>query len=252
MNYSTGNFFLTTNSVEAVPDEEYKKLELLISAAKAFARSTHQCVYIIDYFKREFAYVSENFALLCGLPIDKVTDFGYKLYLEHVPEKEVEMLLEINKKGFDLFSSFPLHERLKYSIQYEFHLMNKRKPHLIHHTLTPLALTQGGKIWLALCTASISSRSTPGHIVMKKEGSKEYYEYDLMRHTWISKEEKALSETERDVLWLSAQGYTMNDIADKTCKSVDTIKSCKRLLFARLGVKNIVEALYHVTNYRLL
>lgn len=252
MNHNIGDFFLTTNTVKGISNEEYKKTELLISAAKAFARSTYQCVYIIDYFKQEFVYVSENLALLCGQPIEKIMDFGYNLYLEHVPEKEVEMLLEINKKGFDLFSSFPPHERLNYSIQYDFHLINKKKPYLIHYTLTPMTLTQEGKIWLALCTVSMSSRNTPGHIVMKKENSKEYHEYDLMRHKWILKEEKNLSETERDVLWLSTQGYTMNDIADKLCKSVDTIKSCKRSLFTRLGVKNIAEALYHAVNYRLL
>lgn len=252
MDYNIGNFFLTTNSVSGISDEEYKKVEPFISAAKAFARSTYQCVYIIDYYKREFLYVSENLALLCGQPIDEIMNFGYDLYLKHVPEKEVEMLLEINKKGFDLFSSLPLKERLDYSIYYDFHLINKRKPYLIHHTLTPLALAQDGKIWLALCTVSMSSNNTPGQIVVKKENSKEYHEYDLIRHKWILREEKSLSETERDILWLLTQGYTMTEIADKLCKSVDTIKSCKRLLFTRLGVKNITEALYHVVNYRLI
>ncbi len=156
------------------------------------------------------------------------------------------------KKGFDLFSTIPPHERMDYSIQYDFHLTNEKKPYLIHHTLTPLALTKNGKMWMALCTVSMSSRKTPGHIVMKKENSKKYHEYDLTRHQWISKEEKALSDTERDILWLSTQGYTMNDIADKLCKSVDTIKSCKRSLFTRLGVNNIAEALHHAVNYRLL
>lgn len=252
MNYNIGNFFLTTNTIEGISDEEYEKAALLVNAAKAFARSTYQCVYIIDYFKREFVYVSENLALLCDQPADKIKEFGYNLYLKHVPEKEVEMLMEINKKGFDLFSTIPSHERMDYSIQYDFHLINEKKPYLIHHTLTPLTLTKDGKIWLALCTVSMSSRKTPGHIVMKKENNKEYHEYDLARHQWVLKEEKALSGTERDVLWLSTQGYTMNEIADKLCKSVDTIKSCKRSLFTRLGVKNIAEALYHAVNYRLL
>lgn len=252
MNYNIENFFLPTNTVENVPDKEYENVELLINAARAFARSTCQCVYIIDYFKREFVYVSENLALLCGQSADKIKEFGYNLYLEHVPEKEVEMLMEINKKGFDLFLTIPSHERMDYSIQYDFHLTNKKRPYLIHHTLTPLVLTRDGKIWMALCTISMSSRKIPGHIVMKKENSKEYHEYDLAHHQWVLKEEKSLSATERDVLWLSTQGYTMNDIADKLCKSVDTIKSCKRLLFMRLGVKNIAEALYHAVNYRLL
>ena len=69
---------------------------------------------------------------------------------------------------------------------------------------------------------------------------------------WEKKEGITLSETARDVLRLSAQGYTMNDIADRLCKSVDTIKACKRNLFAKLGVKNIAEALFHVTNYQMI
>ena len=66
------------------------------------------------------------------------------------------------------------------------------------------------------------------------------------------KEGITLSETEREVLRLSAQGYTMNDIADRLCKSVDTIKACKRNLFAKMGVKNIAEALFHATNYQMI
>ena len=66
------------------------------------------------------------------------------------------------------------------------------------------------------------------------------------------KEGITLSETEREVLRLSAQGYTMNDIADRMCKSVDTIKACKRSLFAKSGVKNIAEALFHAANYQLI
>ena len=69
---------------------------------------------------------------------------------------------------------------------------------------------------------------------------------------WEKKEGITLSETERDVLRLSAQGYTMNDIADRLCKSVDTIKACKRNLFAKMGVKNIAEALFHATNYQMI
>lgn len=32
----------------------------------------------------------------------------------------------------------------------------------------------------------------------------------------------------------------------------DFLKSCKRALFAKLGARNIAEALYHAANYRLL
>lgn len=145
-----------------------------------------------------------------------------------------------------------MEERTEYTIQYDFHLTNVRQAYLVHHTLTPLALSRDGKLWLGLCTVAMSSRNVPGHIVMRREGSPEFYEYNLALHRWEVKRSIVLNDTERSVLCLSTQGYTMNDIAARLHKSVDTIKSCKRALFAKLGVRNIAEALYHAANYRLL
>lgn len=247
-----GDFFIVSNSVYNITEEDYQKIHILVNATKAFARSTHQCVYVIDYFKQNFLYVSENLAYWCGLDSDKIKNAGYQFYLDYVPEKEQQMLLEINKKGFDLFNEIPLAERLDYTISYDFHIIHGRKLRLVNHHLTPMVLTKDGRIWLALYTISMSSRNTPGHIIMKKYDSKSYYEYALEKHKWIKKEGITLSEAERDVLILSAQGYTMNDIADKLCKSVDTIKAYKRALFSKLEVKNIAEALSYATNYKLL
>ena len=246
---NVGDFFLVSNSVYNITEEDYQKINLLVNAAKAFARCTHQCVYVIDYFKQNFLYVSENLAYLCGQTSDKIKDFGYQFYLDYVPEKEQQMLLEINKTGFDLFNDIPHAERLEYTISYDFHIIHGKKLKLINHHLTPMVLTNDGRIWLALCTISMSARNAPGYIIMKKSNSKSYYEYSLDKHKWIKKEGITLSEMERDVLTLSAQGYTMNDIAGKLYKSVDTIKACKRAMFSKLEVKNIAEAISYATNY---
>ena len=61
------HFFLYSNEVNHINREDYDKIELLVNAAKAFARSTYQCVYIIDYFHQDFIYASDNLAYLCGL-----------------------------------------------------------------------------------------------------------------------------------------------------------------------------------------
>lgn len=249
---NVGDFFTKSNSVYDITDEDYHKIGLLINSAKAFARSTYQCVYIIDYFKQSFLFVSENIAYLCGLTSDKIKDLGYNFYLNHVPLEEQKMLLEINEKGFDFFNEVPIANRLDYTISYDFHIMHGRKLKLISHHITPMVLTKEGRVWLALCTIALSARNAPGHVIMRDANSKSYYEYSLDKHTWIKQDGITLSETERDVLTLSAQGYTMNDIANKLYKSVDTIKTCKRVLFVKMGVKNIVEALSYATNYKLL
>lgn len=153
MNKEKDDFFLHSNEVNHINREDYEKIELLVNAAKAFARSTYQCVYIIDYFHQDFIYASDNLAYLCGLEPEQLMEAGYQMYIDHVPDADLQMLLEVNKKGFDLFNELPVGDRLDYTIS-----------------------------------------------------------YDL----------------------------------------VDTIKACKRNLFAKMGVKNIAEALFHATNYQMI
>lgn len=246
------DYFITSNAVNYITDEDYKNTGLLINAVKAFARCTHQYVYIIDYYRGSFLYVSENFYYLCGISSEKIRDLGYKTFTDIVPEDDQNMLIELNRAGFSFFDTFPKNERMDYTISYDFHILHGKKAQLINHKITPLVLTQDGKILLSLCTISMSAVNKPGNIIIKKEGGLKYYEYSLMNHEWTEKGNITLSETERDVLRLSAQGYTMNEISERIYKSINTVKSCKRSLFAKLEVKNIAEAVSLAVNYRLL
>lgn len=253
MNIKVEDFFFESNTIPHIKEEEYQqKIEILLQFAQAFARSTHQCVYVIDYFKQNFLYASGNLAMWCGEDAEDMRNQGYQFYLKHIPQEDLEMLTEINHKGFQFYEKLPLEERLKYTISYDFHLVNGRMNRLVHHHLTPILLTPDGRIWLALCTISMSAHDTPGHILLQKENSSYVYEYIRKQHEWVKKEGVTLSTMEHQVLTLSAQGYTMNEIADMLCRSIDTIKICRRQLFARLCVKNIVEAISYATNYRLL
>ena len=249
---SIGDFFTHSNSVTGVTQEQYLQAKMLVNTAEAFARTTNQSVYIIDYIKKGFVYVSDSLALLCGEDTDKIREFGYELYIRHVPEEVQKMLPEINEAGFRLFNSFPEAERKNYFISYDFNITCGRKKTLVNHKLTPFVLTDDGRILLALCTISPSAKKEPGHVMMRHTGSDEYHEYDFDLHRWVQKKEKPLSELERGILLLSARGYTMSQIALDVCKSVDTIKTCKRLLFERFEVTSIVEALTFATNCRLL
>ncbi|MDE7413179.1 MAG: helix-turn-helix transcriptional regulator [Muribaculaceae bacterium] len=247
-----GDFFSLRNSVENINEADYKDLGRLIEAAQAFERCTYQCIYIIDYFKKGFLYVSNNIARLCGSDAERIKDFGYKFYIDYVPETDLKMLLEVNNKGFELFNSLPLNERTEYTISYNFHIKSGLRKRLVNHKLTPILLSKEGRIWLALCTISLAAGNEVGNIIMKKEGATTFFEYSLYNHEWMKMDEIKLSDTEREVLSLSTQGYTMNDIASIVCKSVDTVKASKRSIFQKMNVKNIAEALTYAQNHRLI
>ena len=248
------DYFIAANSVGAINEEQYKKLDVLIHTTEAISRSLYQSVYLIDYYKTGFLYVSVNPLFLCGHTAKEMKELGYSFYSQHVPEEEQHMLLEINSNGFKFFETkIAAEDKHKCYISYDFHItLDGNRKVLINHKLTPILLTEDGRIWIAMCMVSLSPQSTPGHVEFHIEGEQKYWKYDLDFHKWREKEMIQLKEEEKQVLTLCSQGLTMNEIADKMCKSIDSIKFYRRTLFDKTGTKNITEALTFATIYKLL
>ncbi len=246
------DYFIPDNRVILTDELDYSRVDEYIRSAEAFARSTYQNVYIIDYFRQKFLYVSPNSLLLCGLTSEQVMEMSYRFYIEKVPEEEQDMLMESNRAGFAFYNSIPLEEKNKWYIQYDFHVINDGGPILINHKLTPLSVTSDGRVWLALCVVSASTHTSPGHIEMHRIDSPEYYEYNMLTRRWAKRFMPELNDGEKSVIRLSIQGLTMNEIADRMCLSTDTIKKYRKQIFEKLGVRNISEAIISATNNRLL
>ena len=98
-------FFIPSNTVSNAPDYDSNVLSTLIHAVESFARVTYQSIYLIDYYKQEFLYVSDNPLFLCGHTAKEVKELGYSFYLKYVPEEEQKMLVELNRSGFKFGSS---------------------------------------------------------------------------------------------------------------------------------------------------
>ena len=54
------DFFIASNTVRNAPDYDSNVLSTLIHTVESFARVTYQSIYLIDYYKQEFLYVSDN------------------------------------------------------------------------------------------------------------------------------------------------------------------------------------------------
>jgi DNA-binding CsgD family transcriptional regulator len=246
------DFFIASNSVKSIQEESYDKIQPLIQAVEASGRLSYQSVYLIDYFKQNFLYVSENPLFLCGYTAKEVKEMGYGFYIKNVPEEDQSMLVELNRAGFNFYESVDTADKFKFSMSYDFHLLNKGKKILINHKITPVLLNDEGRIWIAMCVVSMSSRKTSGHIELHINDSPKYWNYSLETHSWKENDGIELKEEEKDVLRLSAEGLTMNEISDKMCKSVDSVKFYRRNIFEKLHVSNITEALAYTTVYKLI
>ena len=99
------DFFIASNTVHNAPDYDSNVLSTLVQTVEAFARVTYQSVYLIDCYRQEFLYVSDNPLFLCGHTSKEVKELGYSFYLEHVPEDEQKMLVELNSSGVKFFDT---------------------------------------------------------------------------------------------------------------------------------------------------
>lgn len=249
----SNSFFDSRNTIYGLTDDERAQKFHYLEPIKAFARATYTSIYVIDYLEQGFEFVSDNPLFLCGNTAQEVLEMGYAFYFKHVPQSDLDLLLKVNSVGFDFYEKIPLDERILYTISYDFHLKNQEgKLILINQKLTPVFLTNTGKIWKAICIISLSSERKSGNIRIHKNGENKFYNYNLIKDHWEESKKISLSKREKEILQFSTRGFTINEIADAIFVSPDTVKFHRRKLFERLEVTSITEAIAYATNNKLI
>lgn len=247
------DFFSFRNTVKTISQVDKEQLSNYLISIEAFSHITYSSIYVIDYHTKNFDYVSENPLFLCGHSAEEVKAMGYDFYFKHVAKEDIDMLDNINRIGFEYYGTIAKGERHLYTISCDFHLCDDNgHTFLINHKLTPLFLTESGDIWKAICIVSLSNNKETGNICIYKQNESRFLHYDLNKKHWTTEEQIHLSEREREILLISMQGYTINEVADKLFVSPPTIKFHRKNLFEKLQVSNIAEALAFATNNKLI
>lgn len=246
-------FFNSKNRIALEENDELDNTCSYIDSVKAFSQICFSSIYIINYERQSFEYVCDNPLFLCGHSAQEVMDMGYEFYFKHVPPEDLELLIEINEIGFDFFERQLIENRNNFTISYDFHLeyINGKRI-LINHKLTPLLLTKSGKLWKSICLVDMSSQKSPGNIHIINNSSGEIFYYCLKKKIWKTKDMVYLSSREKEMIQLSMKGYTVRDISDAMCVSVESVKFYRRKVFNRLGVNTISEAILKINRNDLI
>lgn len=237
-----------------IRDEQYDDLQPYIDSVKAFARISYKSIYIIDYNRMDFLYVSDNPLFLCGESVEKVQQDGYDFYYHHVATDDLEFLAQVNKAGFDFFKRIAVSERSRYTISYNFRMTQKDSGEeiLITHQITPLKLDSLGNIWLALCLVSLAPTPEEGVAYMTALNSNTIWRFSLETGRWKQVDSIVLTDQEKAVIRLANQGLSVGEIAHEMHRSEDSVKGYRKALFQKLGVGNISEAIAVATHRRLI
>lgn len=235
-------------------EKDYKAIEPCIKALDATARIMPHSMYVIDYYKQDFLYISPHSLFLGDSTIEEIRNMGYTYYYKLLPLEDRKFLEFINKEGFAFYYKLPEQDRMKYSISYDFFIYvgNNRRKILVNQKLTPIMLNDKNQIWLALCIISIAPYKKQRGIVIRKEGSGIQYTYDFSVRKWRTVNIAKLSNTDIDILRLSEQGLSNQEIADQLFYDVNSIKFHKKQLFKLLNVKSTKQAIDYAYNNKLI
>ncbi|WP_255495454.1 response regulator transcription factor [Dysgonomonas sp. 521] len=215
----------------------------------SFSRTTQLSFYVIDAHKKRFIYVSDNPLFLSGYTRQEVLDMGYDFGKKVVSEEDQKRVSLFNWQVFNIFHSYPVETRLKMSFSFDYSLIQPDKRSiLINHKMTPICLSDSGQLWLALCVVTLSTKTAPGAITIMLDGEPLDFNFYSGTYKMIKKEVVSLSRREKEVLQLSAQGNSNEQIAAKLFIDINTVKFHKRNIFSKLDVKNITEAITFAQN----
>jgi len=228
-------------------------LDDYIKIFDSFSRTTQLSFYVIDCHKKRFAYVSDNPLFLSGYTQQEVMDMGLEFCCKVVSEEDRNRISLFNWQVFNIFHTYPVDARQNMSFSFDYGLIQPDKRSiLINHKMTPISLTDSGQIWLALCVVTLSTKTLPGVLTVMLDGEILDFNFSPETYKMIKKEAVSLSKREKEVLQLTAQGNSNEQIGNKLFIDINTVKFHKRNIFSKLDVKNSTEAVTFAQNNGLL
>ncbi len=229
---------------EVIGAKVYKDYEEVAKAFERLQRVINQSIYIIDYSKQNFLFVSSHPLFLCGYTAEEVQKMGYSFYEKVLSPEDLQMVLEINKFGWGLFYQTIPEERKNGCFSYDFFLHHKNGSKiLVNHKLTPLFLTKSGNIGFAVCVVSLSSKKSAGNVVYSTNNISEYCTYDVVQNEIKPSLPPILSEREKEVFALMMRGFNYEEIAEKLNISKTTSRTHRQNILKKFNANNTTNAI---------
>lgn len=217
---------------------------------EGLTRLSDLCFMIADFSEQKLIYSSKNLLFADKAFRRDIQRKSYNPYWSLMDQKDYELMTEIAKAYKDLVSELKEDKKRQHAFVMSFHIWIKKQKRIITQKFTPLRLHPDGTLWIGLFLMEISS----GNRCRKPAvfGVDFMYSYDWDKRKFLPYLVSArLTIVEKAILLRFAEGLSTKQIANDLCISINTIKTHKERLFAKLNVSSMNEALAFVLNYNL-
>lgn len=205
--------------------------------------------YIIDYYKKNFFYISEESIFLCGYSKEEVMEWGYDFYQKIIPPDDLVKLLEINEAGFDFFYQLDPQKQQEAYISYDLVFIQKDgSEKYVNHKLKAFLFGPDGNLWMGVCCIRPSINKCLGNVRMSFKKSDDRYDYSFKDKKWHKLPAFHLTDNEKHILNETDKGTVEKQIADQLNCTRSNIRYYKSQIMKKTGASNMREAILFLTS----
>ncbi|MDR1896293.1 MAG: hypothetical protein LBR10_05835 [Prevotellaceae bacterium] len=236
------SFYEGIKSMETIPDENTLEFDI-----DSFSSMSMEAVYILDFQKRCFHYVSSHELFLCGYPQQEVMRLGYDFYPETVHPDDFLQFKKIHNVILKLLCAGDEDEPVEDINYFSFTLRlknrlqrgNKPKYLMVYHKLKPIFIN--GQIRFGLCMLTCSVMPTAGNLRIYYKNNRTFSEYSFNCQQWKEQQTELLTEQETLVLMLAKQQINHRGIMEQLSITYGALRNIKTTLLQKLNVKTIEQ-----------
>jgi DNA-binding CsgD family transcriptional regulator len=212
-------------------------------------------IYIIDFQKQCFRYISDHNLFLCGHSREEAMQSGYKFYSEIVHKSDFKLMIKMYRAILRYIDEYPeTQENINY---FSFTLRIKDSPSMykpdylmVYHKLKPVFFDTILRFGVCALTCSVVRNS--GNLRVYLKNNRDFDEYSFRSEKWSRRQDEHLTEQELMILKLSKQRICNKEIAAKMRISYDRLRHINMQLFQKINVETMEQAVIYATNHSML
>lgn len=216
-----------------------------------------EAVVMLDFEHNKIRNISDNGLLLQDCALDDLGTLEFSYFKRLICSEDLcfgEEILDIVLNSFDNgdlksdkidYFSFLL--RIKNPLA-----SNNNKSNYIMMYVKLKPQWDNCKLRYAICLFSISVIRKQNHQLCVHYENKNRSEYSAKTRTWEYYSYSPLSKRQKEMLIWAQQGFSLKETAEKMNVADKTIECMRHILFEKLGVNSIEQAIQYAFNRRLI
>jgi DNA-binding CsgD family transcriptional regulator len=244
---------LTSPNIVFLEEPDYDLVKPKLDAMKSLLNTVNFGFLIIDYYKKDYAFISIDKILFYEYSNEDIAKIGKSnLISQVIPQEELPFLERLQNACIGFINDLPIERRMNCGIYTCHNIMNKNKLIPINMNLTPFILGKHGELWMALATLSLSTKSHEIEAYIEMNDTKERLKFNFKKGCFVSEDYEPLSSKQKEIIMLNSRGYSEVEIGEMLHISVNTVKFHKRNIMRKTKTQNMNEAFVYAYSHKLL